>query len=375
MSSKFNFTQRALDALPSPPTGGRAYHYDEKTPGLGIAVTGSGTKSFIHYRWIKGRGPERITLGRFPGMTVEQARREAAKINGHIAHGKNPADDIRARRGDWSLQQLFDDYLTHYAKLHTKTWADAEANFRRYLAPFVSRKISELRAVEIQRWHAKLGEERGRYAANRAVELLRAVINWGLKTRRVDRARLEGAENPAKDITPFQERSRERFLQADELPHFFQAVAHEPNDAVRDYVLMSLLTGARKRNVLAMRWDEVDLQRATWRIPETKNGEALTVPLTLEAVSILRDRLQRRSNDYVFPGSGKTGYLQEPKKGWRRILRRAELYRLIDEIGRARSWSSAQLEAVRTNALDEWTSPISPDTTLSPIESFRTLPG
>jgi integrase len=215
---------------------------------------------------------------------VEQARKEAAKINGAIAHGKNPADDIRARRGDWSVKQLFGDYLENHAKLHTKTWVETDANFRRYLEPFAARKVSQLRAVEIQRWHAKLGEERGRYAANRAVELLRAIINWGLKTRRVDRTRLEGAENPAKDIAPFQERARERFLQADELPRFFKAVADEPNDAVRDYVLLSLLTGARKRNVLAMRWDAVNLEQATWHIPETKNGEALTIPLTPEAV-------------------------------------------------------------------------------------------
>jgi integrase len=353
MSSKFNFTKRALDALPAPPTGRRAYHYDSAIPGLGLSVTDTGTKSFIHYRWIKGRGPERITLGRYPGMTVEQARKEAGKINGAIAHGKNPADDIRARRGDWSVKQLFGDYLEHHAKLHTKTWAETDANFRRYLEPFAARKVSQLRAVEIQRWHAKLGEERGRYAANRAAELLRAVINWGLKTRRVDRTRLEGAENPAKDITPFQERARARFLQADELPRFFRAVADEPNEAVRDYVLLSLLTGARKRNVLAMRWDALNLEQATWHIPETKNGEALTIPLTPEAVAILRVRDNHRNGDYVFPGSGKTGYLQEPKKGWQRILKRVELYHLIESVGKARRWTPKQVEAARINALED----------------------
>ena len=297
MSAKFNFTIAALDALASPSTGKRAYYYDTKTPGLGVSVTDTGTKSFIVYRWIKGRGPERITLGRYPGITVEQARREAAKINGAIAAGRNPADDLRARRGDWSLEQLFKDYVEHYAKLHTKTWADTEANFRRYLAPFATKKISQLHAVEVQRWHAKLGRERGKYAANRAVELMRAVINWGLKTKRIDRSRLEGAENPAKDIAAFKEQSRTRFLQADELPRFFRAVTDEPNETIRDYVLLSLLTGARKRNVLAMRWADINLERATWHIPETKNGQALTIPLTGEAVAIVQVRHNHRTND------------------------------------------------------------------------------
>ena len=353
MSSKFNFTRAALRALPAPALGRRAYHYDSKTPGLGISVTDTGAKSFIVYRWIKGRGPERITLGRFPGMTVEEARRKAAKINGAIADGKNPADDIRARRGDWSLKQLFSEYLEQYAKLHTKTWAETDANFRRYLEPFAAKKISQLHAVEIQRWHAKLGKERGHYAANRAVELMRAVINWGLKTRRIDRSRLENAENPAKDIRTFDEKTRSRFLQADELPRFFRAVADETNTAIRDYVLLSLLTGARKRNVLAMRWDQVNLERATWHIPETKNGEALTIPLTPEAVAILQVRHDAKINDFVFPGTGKTEYLQEPKKGWRRILGRAELYALLDIVAKARRWTPKQIEEARAKGLQD----------------------
>jgi integrase len=352
MSSKFNFTQRVLNALPAPAAGKRAYHYDDKTPALGIAVTDAGTKSFIHYRWIKGRGPERITLGRYPAMTIEQARKEAAKINGQIAQGKNPADDLRLRRGEWTFQHLFQEYLDQHAKIHTKTWAETEANFRRYLEPFGQKRISQLHMVEIQRWHAKLGKERGRYAANRALELMRAVINWGLKTRRVDRMRLEAAENPAQHIAPFQEKSRTRFLQADELPRFFRAVADEPNDAVRDYVLLSLLTGARKRNMLAMRWEEVHFEQATWHIPETKNGEALTIPLTNEAVAILKARHARRGGDYVFPGTGRFGHLQEPKKGWRRMLRRAELYRLLDTIATARRWTAQQLADATREALE-----------------------
>jgi integrase len=352
MSSKFNFTIAALAALASPSTGKRAYHYDTKTPGLGVSVTDTGTKSFIVYRWIKGRGPERITLGRYPGMTVEQARREAAKINGAIAAGQNPAEDLRARRGEWTLGQLFKEYLEQYAKLHTKTWAETEANFRRYLTPFATKRISQLHAVEVQRWHAKLGRERGRYAANRAVELMRALINWGLKTKRIERSRLEGAENPAKDIAAFKEKSRTRFLQADELPRFFRAVTDEPNETIRDYVLLSLLTGARKRNVLAMRWEDIHLERAIWHIPETKNGEALALPLTAEAVAILQVRLNHKTNDYVLAGEGKTGYLQEPKKGWRRILARAELYYVIEAIAKVRHWSDKQLKQARFAALE-----------------------
>ena len=146
--STLNFTKTALQALPPAEPGKRAYHYDDKTPGLGLSVTGAGTKSFIVYRWIKGKGPERITLGRFPAMTVEQARQEAAKINGAIAAGKNPANDIRIRRREWRLGSLFREYLDGHAKVHTKTWQEAEANFKRYTLCEVAQAVPPEQGVE-----------------------------------------------------------------------------------------------------------------------------------------------------------------------------------------------------------------------------------
>ena len=86
------------------------------------------------------------------------------------------------------------------------------------------------------------------------------------------------------------ENSRDRFLQPDELPKFFEQVLEYPNATIRDYILLSLFTGARRANVLEMSWDELHLERAEWRIPETKNGTPQTVPLVPDAVEILRMR-------------------------------------------------------------------------------------
>jgi integrase len=80
---------------------------------------------------------------------------------------------------------------------------------------------------------------------------------------------------------------RDRFLQADELPRFFQSVAEEPNETLRDYILLALLTGARRANLLAMRWSEINLADSVWRIPDTKNGTPQNVTLSPEAVDHL----------------------------------------------------------------------------------------
>jgi len=129
--------------------------------------------------------------------------------------------------------------------------------------------------------------------------------------------------NPAQRITQFKEVSRERFLQPDELKNFFQAVADEKNETIRDYILISLLTGARRSNVLSMQWGEISFERAEWRIPETKNGTSHTLPITTQAMQILKQRKELKDSNFVFSGTGKSGHLVEPKKGWIRIKDRA----------------------------------------------------
>jgi integrase len=72
-----------------------------------------------------------------------------------------------------------------------------------------------------------------------------------------------------------------------------------------------------------MRWADVNLERAEWRIERTKNDDPQTVTLSPEAVEILRNRKPERAEKFVFPGKGKRGHLVEPRKGWERILKSA----------------------------------------------------
>jgi integrase len=125
---------------------------------------------------------------------------------------------------------------------------------------------------------------------------------------------------------------RDRFLQSHELPRFFASVGEEPNDSVRDYFLLSLLTGARRANMLAMRWNQINLAEGIWRIPETKNGTPQNVTLSPEALEILNVRKESAKGAYVFPGDGKRKHLVTPWKGWKRIFDRDELKQLVARI-------------------------------------------
>ncbi len=122
----------------------------------------------------------------------------------------------------------------------------------------------------------------------------------------------------------FKEQSRDRFLQPDELKAFFTALdAEQP--LFRDFFALGLLTGARRANLQAMRWADMDLDAGFWRIPETKGGIPVVVPLVEAALSILRARRESADgSEYVFPGR-RGGHLTEPKGSWKRICTAAGL--------------------------------------------------
>ena len=93
-----------------------------------------------------------------------------------------------------------------------------------------------------------------------------------------------------------------------------------------------------------MRWQDINFNQATWRIPETKNGSSHLVPLSPEAIHILKKRFTLKENDWAFPSAtSKSGHLEEPKSAWKRILKRAELQdlRLHDLRRTLGSWQAA----------------------------------
>ncbi|HSZ00318.1 MAG TPA: integrase family protein [Terriglobales bacterium] len=314
---KFNLTKKAIDALASPSNGQRAYFYDTKVRGLAVAVSPMGKKTFILYRKVAGK-PERITIGPYCDLSIEQARGKAEEMNAAIADGKNPAEQKRAVRDEMTLSELFQRYLDDYAKVHKRTWRDDESTFKLHLHGWQFRKISGIALPDVVRLHAHIGRTRGHYAANRLVELLSTIfaraIEWGWE-----------GKNPATGVTPFAEVKRERFMDGNELRAFFQSLKVEPNTTIRDFLLVALLTGARRGNVQAMRWDELDFDRATWTIPaaKAKTGDTINLALSPHVLAILETRRETAKTEWVFPGTGKSKHLIEPKTAWKRIIARA----------------------------------------------------
>ena len=313
---KVNFTKQFLLKC-TPPPKGRIYFQDTQEKGLSVSMTSNGVITFFVRKRINGKD-ERIHLGNFPELSIENARKKALAAKADIARGIDPNEEKKKLRKEITFEVMFCEFMERYSKKFKKTWEFDEREVKRFLSHFFHRKASQISKIEILELHEKIGHESGPYQANRLLERIRAIYNkaieWGWDS-----------PNPTQGIKKFKERSRQRFLRKDEMPRFFKALAEEENHTARDYILISLLTGARKSNVLAMQWEEVNFSLAEWHIKETKNGEPHVIPLTEAAIKILHDRKLFSHTSYVFPGGGQKGHLTDPKKAWVRILKRAEI--------------------------------------------------
>lgn len=304
------FGQRTIAALPIPADGKRVTYRDTQLNGLCLTVYPTGKKVFYVYRRIRGR-PERVRLDTFGTITVQQARELALNVNLQVAQGLSPTAMRQEKRAELTLGELFDIYLERHAKVHKRTWQDDERRFRYHMPQWKRHLLSEIQRSDIIAWHAKLGKGRGIYAANHALAILRILFNKAIEWDFFD------GTNPCIGVKKFRETSRDRFLQPDEMQKFFDALDQLNEPTTRDFFLMCLYTGARKSNVLAMRWDQVNLERREWRIPMTKNGTSQVLPLVDMAMALLQERRPTTDSDWVFPSElNATGHLVEPKGSW-----------------------------------------------------------
>lgn len=323
-SKRFKFTKTRLMDL-SPATDKTRYRvFDTELRGFNLLVTRAGNKSFYLNRMINGK-TERIYIGPFPDLSVEQGRLQAEILAGKIALGDNPQEERRQKKRELTLGELMEEYLEQHAKKENKSWEYDEQQFRRYASHWANRRITTLTREEINKLHIRLKEERGLYSANRLLTLLRTLYNKAIEWERFD------GRNPTHGIRKYRERERQRYITAEEMPGFLQALEAEPDQDFKDYVLLSLFTGLRQSNVLGMRWSQISFQEKTYVIPCTKNGDPHVAHLIDQSIDILerRHRNRLKGSDCVFPNPRNP---TEPRRRyqyvWTKFLKKAGIENL-----------------------------------------------
>jgi integrase len=318
------------------PALGETFYRDDALRGFALRCNWGGTKSFILESRIKGR-PRRLTIGRYPDMSVLKARAQALKIKSIIAHGGDPTIERERGRNEPTFADLADRYINEHAKQHKASWARDVSRIEAHFARWKTRKLSDISAGDVVKVQNEIATRHGKVASNRALTLLRSIFN-----KAIDWNTFTGS-NPVR-VEFFTEKARRRFLKPEELQRVNQALVDEPNQYWRAYFPLAMLLGTRKNELLSARWNRIDLTAKTFELPSTKSGQPLLLPVPGAAMQILESLPSRGTSEWVFPGEGKTGHLVEPKKAWDRIRERASVQDVtIHDLRRTLgSWLAAQ---------------------------------
>ena len=323
ISKNLRITKTCVDRIDFP-SSGQTFIRDDLLKGFALRVT-PGSKSFIVEKRIDGKN-RRITLGRYPEITVEQARKEAQILLGQIATGNNPiAEKEAARMRGVTLSEAFESFLTARNNLKPRTIYDYRRLVSVVFEAWLNKPLLSITKSMVALRHQHLGEKSGQAYANQAMRILRAIFNFAIVQYEDDDGQPIISENPVSRLT--QTRSwyrvprRQTYLKAHQLPAWYQAVEGlrstekhtEHCGMIADYLLFLLFTGMRRQEAATLKWADVDMLNRSFTIANTKNHQPLTLPISSFVETLLKRRKTSAINEYIFPGAGKHGYMVEPR--------------------------------------------------------------
>ena len=312
-------SKTTVERLVAPSQGYRLY-WDTELKGFGVRVTASGVRSFILQSRIHGKD-RRLTIGRFPGITAEEARKNAKQLIGEIAGGGDPiASKQRAKLKAVTLEQAFADYVK-IKDLKPSTILDMNKAMEETFSAWKKKPLNKItrRMVE-KRYLERASQSKAR--ANVAFRYLRAVFNLAITRYRDSDDKPIIEDNPVRLLSEgrlWRKIQRRRtVLRPDDLKMWVPAILRlgevperEPGEGRktpklrngevhRDLFLFLALTGCRKGEALGLKKDAVDLDRGIVVFRDTKNRTTHELPLTPYLKELLARRIDESPNQWVF---------------------------------------------------------------------------
>jgi integrase len=315
----------------SRPAEGNKVYWDTILAGFGVRVTANGARSFVFDYRVRGSGRRRrYTIGGFPNWSTGSARIKARELRRRVDDEQDPMADLEAARTAPTVAELADRFeKEHLPRKRPGTIAAYKRALKLYIRPHfgLHTKVADVGFADIDALHRKITTAGGPYAANRTVAI--ASKMFSLATRWAMRP--DNPVNPAKGIERNLETKRKRYLSSDELVRLVKALAAHLDQQSADVIRMLLFSGARKGEIFAMRYADLDLASGIWTksASTTKQKADHVVPLSAPALQLLleiRDRQikhRRTLGEFVFPGNGETGHIVDVQNFWKGLCRQA----------------------------------------------------
>lgn len=310
------------------PARGYSIAWDDDVPGFGCRVTTAGARSFIFNYRVKGSGQERrITIGAVGNWKTGAARNEAKRLRRLVDSGADPRGELEQEREAATVADLIARFeREHLPRKRASTIKDYRGMLNKHAKPHFGKftKVADVTYADIDALHRKITASGSTYVANRCVAVLSKMFSLAIKWQM-------RSDNPCRGIERNPESKRKRYLTGDELKRLTKALAETPDRQFANIIMLLVLTGARRGEVLSMRWDALMLakDKGVWTKlgSTTKQKTDHIVPLSALARQLLA-KIKKRS-EFVFPSSDNpSGHVVEIKNGWAGLCERAGIENL-----------------------------------------------
>jgi integrase len=290
--------QKLVLTATCPDGKGKIDFFDVGCKGLQLEVRASGGKTW-YLRYVNERGKVRqFRMADVRDMSLAEARRRADFLRGKVALGQDPADEKTAIRQIPTFEEFVNARYLPFVKGYKRSWQTDESLLRNHLLPRFGKchldQISRHEIIEMH--HTRRQDGASPASANRLVVMMRYIFNLAIRWS------IPGIKmNPATGVRLLEENNkRERFLTKLEVASLYAQLLCSENPMLQYIVSMLIFTGARRREVLGARWEDINLLAQSWRIPISKSGKARHVPLSGGAIELLQRVPRLPHCPYVF---------------------------------------------------------------------------
>ena len=294
---------------------------DAALPCFYLVVQPSGHKSFA-LRYRAAGKPRKLTIGAFPKISLEAARKLAREAAMAIAMGEDPGEKKKAARRPSDVPQTIEElatlFIERYAKKNTRevTWRETQRILNHdVLSKWQGRRIDSVHRRDVISLLDGIASAHS-VAANRTLAALRRMFAWACERDLMEASPCFGVKAPSPEI------SRDRVLSDDELRLVIRA-AEKLEAPFGPCVRMLALTLQRRSEVAGMKWGELNSAEKTWTLPASrvKNASKHILPLPGAAMAILEAMKAERfaDSDFVFTGTGRS-----PVSGFSKVKRQLD---------------------------------------------------
>jgi integrase len=295
-------------------------YYDDTVTGFVLECRSTGGKTYyLRYQDTAGR-QRQYRVGKVGDITFAAAKKRSQQLRSDVVMGGDPGAEKAAIRAVPMYRELAAQHLAE-AKLTQRSYTTTEMYMRCHILPRWGKvRLTDIETRAVSQW---LAEKRAAGLAPATVIKISMIFSrsfslgarWGV----------QGTEkNPVRGVvTKPLNNARERFLSAEEAARLRVAVAASQNPQLQHIVGLLLLTGARLRELLDARWENVDADRRTWLIPTSKTGKPRHVPLSAAALAIIE--VLPRINEWLVPNPDTGKPYVSIKHGWQRAIKVAKL--------------------------------------------------